>query len=362
MPEILNGPLSRRKALTTAGTVVGSALLPSSSGGYSPRAPQPILLMSPPPRYAIFTAIDIDIGSATPFFRRLRTSMLMLPASVEITIGFGASLFDKGVPFQRPRQLRQMPSFPGDLLHPDFTHGDVLIQICAAATEEAQSATHDLLSQTPHHRARWSVHGFRMDNREENGRALTRNLFGFTEGYGNPEREGSQRALREMIEVPDTAREPVWARAGTYQVVRLIRLAQALWDADPVNVQEKIIGRRRDGTRLDGTAPFANTPFGDADGSTTPLDSHVRRANPRLPEIEPPRLFRRSFSYSRGRDAFGNLDEGLLFVCYQADLTRGFEAVQRRLAGEALGRYTLTTGGGYFFVPAQLDPDRYWDR
>ncbi|MEU6408841.1 Dyp-type peroxidase [Microbispora sp. NPDC046933] len=360
MPEIFNGPLSRRKALTTAGTVVGGALLMSGSGGYSPQVPQPIMLMSPPPTYAEFTAIDI--GEATSFFRELRASMLMLPASVEITIGLGASLFDKGVPFQRPRQLRQMPSFPGDLLDPDFTHADVLIQICAATTEEAQSATQDLLSRIPHHQIRWSVHGFRRDNREENGRALTRNLFGFTEGYGNPDRQDSQRALREMIQVPDTAQEPVWARAGTYQVVRLIRLAHALWDADPVNVQEKVIGRRRDGTRLDGAAPFANTPFtGDDDGSITPLDSHVRRANPRLPGIEPPRMLRRSFSYSRGRDGFGNLDEGLLFVCYQADLARGFEAVQQRLAGEALGRYTLTTGGGYFFVPAQLNPDRWWD-
>ncbi|MBM7492567.1 hypothetical protein JOD64_003789 [Micromonospora luteifusca] len=37
---------------------------------------------------------------------------------------------------------------------------------------------------------------------------------------------------------------------------------------------------------------------------------------------------------------------------FQADLDRGFVAVQRRLASEALGKYVLTFGGGYFFVPA----------
>ncbi|MEU6426624.1 Dyp-type peroxidase [Microbispora sp. NPDC046973] len=314
--------------------------------------------MSPPPSYAVFTALDVN--EAKPFFRELGVATQMSPASAEITIGLGASLFDKEVSFERPRQLSRMPSFPGDLLDPDFTHGDVLVQICAATAQEARSAIKNLLDSIPGYQVRWSVDGFRNENREESGRALTRNLFGFMEGYGNPDRRGSQRALRDLIEVPEAAGEPLWARSGTYQVVRLVRLAQTLWDADPVEVQEKTIGRHRDGTRLDGLAPFDDTAFAeDADGSITPLDSHVRRANPRLPGVEPPRMLRRSFSYSRGRDGFGMLDEGLLFVCYQADLKRGFEAVQRRLAGEALSRYTLTTGGGYFFVPARLDPDRW---
>ena len=61
---------------------------------------------------------------------------------------------------------------------------------------------------------------------------------------------------------------------------------------------------------------------------------------------------RRSYSFNRGRDAYGQMDEGLLFTCFQSDLGRGFEAVQNRLAGEALSHYTLTVGGGYFFAPA----------
>ncbi|GII88846.1 iron-dependent peroxidase [Sphaerisporangium siamense] len=338
---------------------MGSALFMGGSDGYSPRPSQPVMLMSPPPSYAQFTSLDIV--EAEPFFRRLKDSTLMLPASIEVTVGLGASLFDKEIPLERPRQLRLMPPFPGDLLNPKSTHGDVLIQICSETPEKVRSATQYLLDRIPGHEIRWSAHGFRNDNREENGRALTRNSLGFMEGHGNPDRRGSRRAFHDMIEVSD-AGEPAWARHGTYQVVRLIRLAQKLWDADPVDVQEKIIGRRRDGTRLDGVAPFDDMPFtGDADGSITPLDSHVRRANPHLPGIEPPPMLRRSFSYGRGEDAFGNVDEGLLFVCYQADLARGFEAVQRRLAGEALSRYMLTTGGGYFFVPARLEPDRWWN-
>ena len=41
---------------------------------------------------------------------------------------------------------------------------------------------------------------------------------------------------------------------------------------------------------------------------------------------------------------------GLLFVCYQHDLEKGFLTVQKRLNGEALEEYVKPIGGGYFFV------------
>lgn len=39
---------------------------------------------------------------------------------------------------------------------------------------------------------------------------------------------------------------------------------------------------------------------------------------------------------------------GLLFVCYQHDLEKGFLTVQKRLNGEALEEYVKPIGGGYF--------------
>lgn len=40
----------------------------------------------------------------------------------------------------------------------------------------------------------------------------------------------------------------------------------------------------------------------DPEGNTTPKDSHMRLANPRDPEfLKKHRLFRRAYSYSRGR-------------------------------------------------------------
>ncbi|WP_394817727.1 hypothetical protein [Streptomyces doebereineriae] len=82
----------------------------------------------------------------------------------------------------------------------------------------------------------------------------------------------------------------------------------------------------------------------DASGKITPLDAHVRRAAP--DRRKPPPLVRRGYTYQRGGS-----DRGLLFSCFQHDLEEGFEAVQRRLEGEAMAKYTLTIGGGYYFIP-----------
>ena len=56
----------------------------------------------------------------------------------------------------------------------------------------------------------------------------------------------------------------------------------------------------------------------------------------------------------------GQLDQGLLFICYQADLEKGFITVQRRLDGEPLEEYLKPVGGGYFFtLPGVAHADDY---
>ncbi|MFF4985453.1 Dyp-type peroxidase [Streptomyces sp. NPDC001046] len=242
----------------------------------------------------------------------------------------------------RPRHMRRMPSFAGDVLDPAQSHGDLLLHITGSSARAVRQAAERTLRALPQQQVRWRADGTRPENRTEDGRGLSRNPFHFTEGHGNPP---TAAETTERATVRAGRGEPSWAVGGSYQVIRIIRLATDFWDRDTVHEQERITGRRRNGRWLDGTpsterAAFATDPL----GKITPLDSHVRRAapNPRTP----PPMVRRSYNYDRGPD-----DQGLIFSCFQNDLEKGFEAVQRRLQGEAMAKYTLTIGGGYFFIP-----------
>lgn len=264
-----------------------------------------------------------------------------------VGFGLGASLFE-GIGASAPQQLKAMPSFAGDLLDPAQSNGDLLVQVAGEDAEELRKSVEKVkkVATEAGWDVRWAIDGFRADNRVEEGRGLARNPFHFTEGFGNPEteREVADRAL-----VRESQGEPRWAVGGSYQVVRVIRFATELWDKDSVHEQERIMGRRRDGRWLDGTPVGEESNFGaDPKGRQTPLDSHVRLAAP--DRRNPPQLVRHSYSYDRGGG-----DTGIIFSCFQRDLVEGFEAVQKRLEGEALAKYVLTTGGGYFFVPPPGD-------
>ena len=164
------------------------------------------------------------------------------------------------------------------------------------------------------------------------------------------------------------AGEPAWATGGSYQAVRIIRNFVERWDRTALGEQERIFGRTKNsGAPLDrpeGTEADLPDYAADPEGARTPMDSHIRLANPRTPDSARNLMLRRPFNYSNGVTKSGQLDQGLLFIAYQADLEAGFITVQRRLDGEPLEEYIKPVGGGYFFtLPGFSDaPDDFLGR
>lgn len=276
------------------------------------------------------------------------------PADLSIIVSVGASLFDDryGLADRKPVELEQMPFLANDRLDPDRSHGDLLISIASANEDVDLFALRQLMRVTRGDLVlKWMLDGYTRRVEAEPGEAGVRNLMGFVDGTANLRPEDTS-AMDRFVWVADGDGEPAWAIGGSYHVVRVIRMFVEFWDRTRLSEQEALIGRRRaNGAPLDGDVETDIPDYAaDPDGEITPLDAHIRLANPRTVETEDQLLLRKGFNFSRGFDGSGQLDQGLAFVSYQRSIERQFLPVQTRLAGEPLEEYILPVGGGFFFA------------
>ena len=403
-------PMRRRLLLGLgAGSMAALAVRPASAAG-SDRAPdqesdgtldsQPFYgprqagVVTPQPAAALFASFDVladDRAGLEKLFRILTRRIAVLteagpaptldprlppadsgllgpqlyPDNLTMTVAVGASLFDDrfALAASRPRHLITMEQFPNDALDPKSCHGDLMLQICSNTAETNIHALRDVVKNLPDLLAlRWKLDGFLPPHTiKQAGKDTVRNLLGFKDGTANL--AVSDSALMDrVVWVRAGSDEPAWTAGGSYQVVRIIRNLVERWDRTPLAEQQSIIGRDKMSGAPLGMKNEHDVPAyaEDPQDESVPRDAHIRLANPRTKESDANLILRRGYNFARGLTPAGQLDMGLLFVCFQSNLGAGFLTVQGRLTGERLEEYIKPVGGGYFFVlPGVPDANRF---
>lgn len=225
---------------------------------------------------------------------------------------------------------------------------------------------------------------------DANGGYSTKEHFGYTDGFGNPDFEGADRKSQPgqgkltadgrwvplatgefLLGYPDEAGEiptaPVphlLAKGGTFMVYRKLHQNVATfrryldehgsrYAGGKERLAAKFIGRWRDGTPLELSpdkedAAIVNDParstnftYGeDAEGIRCPIGAHMRRVNPRDAFgfggalINRRRVMRRGLpygAYTPPDQAANDTDEhGVIFIVLNASISRQFEFVQQQ--------------------------------
>lgn len=279
------------------------------------------------------------------------------PDNLTITVSVGDSLFDERFALAKikPKHLSRMQGFPNDALDPAQCHGDLSLQFCANTADTNIHALRDIVKNLPDLLlVRWKQEGTvppQAPVKPGEPAQSARNFLGFRDGSANPD-SNDNTAMNQIVWVQPDSGEPQWAVNGSYQAVRIIRNFVERWDRTPLQEQESIFGRNKaSGAPMDGARETDVPDYSkDPHGKVTKLDAHIRLANPRTAQTRNSLILRRPFNYSNGVNKNGQLDMGLLFICYQRDLEQGFIAVQTRLNGEPLEEYLKPVGGGYFFT------------
>src|SRR5579863_5419867 len=154
-----------------------------------------------------------------------------IEAGLSCVIGFGSDSWDELFGSPRPAELHPFREIRSGGRHAVSTPGDILFHIrakrmdlCFELAAQIMESIGDVVSVAD------EVHGFRyFDDRD---------VIGFVDGTENPRGE----AVREATIID--GEDPAFA-GGTYVIVQKYLHDMKAWNALPVEMQERVIGRRK---------------------------------------------------------------------------------------------------------------------
>jgi len=336
---------------------------------------------------------------------------------LSVVIGFGSAAFDKlGIAAdERPQDLIPIPWEKLSDQPAVAGNGDIMVQVCSNSSFINEHVLRRIGQELAGQLTQvWAVNGLQRHNSRAGrpSRDEGRALIGFLDGTSNldprhnpqdaelvfvdPDKVGDYPPAQPPVEpgqpnpyggsqppvfppdlrTPPPA-EPEWTRGGTYAVVRASTFDPAAWDQRALGDQEKTVGRWKvSGQPLDHaddpTAQMAEPNFAtDPDGATTPLASHVRKANPRggADDLKR-RIFRRGYPLISDSPQLGS-QRGLVFICFGRTIAAQFEFITRAWTAnpdfprpgtgqDALRAIEAVLCGGYFFVPPLRNANKPW--
>lgn len=316
--------------------------------------------------HGLFLALDLHDGVDAEALRRLmriltddaarltqgrpaladsEPEMAESPARLTVTFGFGPGFVERAGG-SGPGWLAPLPAFTIDQLQPEFSDGDLLIQIAADDPVTVAHTARMLLKDARGFAGvRWSQQGFRRAYGTERPGTTMRNLFGQVDGTSNP-RPGTTDF--EQVVWSDAG----WLSGGTGMVVRRIRMDLDKWDRLDRSGRDASVGRTlANGAPLTGEDEFDEPDFEATSAvgfPVIPQFAHIRRARGDGDE----RIFRRAYNYDE-RPAGAEVSEsGLIFVAFQADVERQFTPMQKRLDElDLLNEWTVPIGSAVFAIP-----------
>lgn len=279
--------------------------------------------------------------------------LALSPARLTVTFGFGPG-FVARAGGTGPSWLAALPAFRIDQLRPEFSDGDLLVQVTGDDPVTVAHATRMLLKDARGFAAiRWSQNGFRRAYGTERPGTTMRNLFGQVDGTANP-----QPGTKDFDQVVWS--DDGWLAGGTGMVVRRIRMDLDKWDRLDRSGRDASVGRKlANGAPLTGKEEFDEPDF---DATTAigfpviPQFAHIRRARGDGTE----RIFRRAYNYDERPLGSDVSDSGLIFVSMQADIDRQFTPMQRRLDElDLLNEWTVPIGSAVFAIPPGCAEDGF---